>query len=267
VDILWPQIAPTCLAACGVNDRIFVATQEGAIYSVVAGRPQTAPLLVATQAGHDIHALECSPDGSTLLSIATRGVCAWNTVSGERRWQRCDLSANSVSFDPSSRRVVCGLVDGEVVELDAQTGDTLRSVTRLPYAVNEVRVSPCGRWVACVGYERRVALLNWPRGERVWQSAGPDNFAGSFRVLCFSPSSRLLVTAAAHDVSHLTVWDTATGRSRGTLRGHEGVVLGARFVAEGRLVSWGTDGTVRTWDVPRLEGMASVRISARRSST
>jgi WD40 repeat protein len=262
VKILWPQIAPTSIAASLVDDRIFVAGQEGAIYLVRASDAQTAPRLLTTQPGGDVRALECSPDGRMLLATATRGVRAWSTDSGDLLWQRDDLSANGVSFDPGSRRLVCGLMDGEVIELDAATGRTLRGVTRMPFAVNEVRISPCGRWLACVGYERRVVLVQWADGDRIWQSSGPVNCAGSFRVLSFSPSGRLLVTAAATDVSHLTIWETATGRTLGMLRGHEGVMLGARFVDEGRLVSWGTDGTVRIWDVERAAAVAITRLSA-----
>jgi len=134
-------------------------------------------------------------------------------------------------------------------------------------SVCEVKISPDGRWLACVGDDRRVLLLNWPAGTRVWQSAGSTNFAGSFRTACFSPCGRLLIAAAAEDVRHLAVWNIQTGERLGTLRGHTKILLGARFANDGRLVSWGTDGTIRTWDVQQRTALGVVSLAIPQQSS
>ena len=90
------------------------------------------------------------------------------------------------------------------------------------------------------------------------------NFSGSCQVVCFSPCGRLLVTVATSDVRNLAVWDVATGRTLGELRGHTKAILKARFTDSGQLVSWGTDGTIRTWDLRRgtVLGVAALSIPA-----
>src|SRR6185295_4983324 len=98
---------------------------------------------------------------------------------------------------------------------------------RLRYPVQEARVSPNGRWLACVSADRRVVVLDWPTAERIWQSDGHVNFAGSCRIACFSPCGRLLVTVAANDVRTMTVWSVGTGRIVGELRGHTRAILKA----------------------------------------
>jgi WD40 repeat protein len=47
----------------------------------------------------------------------------------------------------------------------------------------------------------------------------------------------------------LAVWNLDAPVQMARLTGHEGVVLGASFAADGTLWSWGADGTIRTWDV------------------
>jgi len=143
------------------------------------------------------------------------------------------------------------LFDGRILEIDFTSGNTLRYLTRLPYQVGGVEISPDGRWLACVGVERKVTLLTWPGAALVWRSEGSLNFGGTSRIASFSPDSRLLVTPAADDVCSLSLWEVRTGQRLGDLHGHTKAISGAKFAEGGSLFSWGTDGTIRSWDAAR----------------
>jgi WD40 repeat protein len=69
------------------------------------------------------------------------------------------------------------------------------------------------------------------------------------RAVAFSPDGLLLATAGDDRV--VTLWDPATGKKAGTLRGHADAISSVAFRPDGKqLAAAGWDGTVRLWDMP-----------------
>jgi WD40 repeat protein len=220
----------------------------GVIYSAGTLHPESTLTKIGIQPGKIVRHMELSADQRFLFSIGPHELCAWDLHARALCWRR-DIAVACLASAPGSQSIACGFEDGDILELDSRSGQTIRTVGRLPRSVDEVTISPSGQSLACVSADRRVQVFDWTTGDPLWQHDGCANFIGSVHSLCFSPCGRLLVGPTAENPSHLTVWDVQSGEPLNILRGHTKFIMGARFIASDRLVSWGTDGTVRTWDV------------------
>jgi WD40 repeat protein len=74
----------------------------------------------------------------------------------------------------------------------------------------------------------------------------------------FSPDGTRIVTASEDRTSR--VWDAATGRELGVLRGHRGIVRFAAFSRDGtRIVTTSDDKTARIWDAATAKEIGTLR--------
>ena len=72
--------------------------------------------------------------------------------------------------------------------------------------------------------------------------------------VAFSPDGTLLATAS--DDRTARIWDTATGRARTTLTGHNGPVTGVAFSPDGTLLATASDDhTARIWDTATAQAL------------
>lgn len=88
---------------------------------------------------------------------------------------------------------------------------------------------------------------------------------GGVMALAFSPDGKLLATGgnpngqvfgalAPENAAPITLWDPATGKERGTLKGNGGAVTGLSFSLDGKyLASSGVDRMIRLWDAKSLK--------------
>ena len=70
------------------------------------------------------------------------------------------------------------------------------------------------------------------------------------RSLAFSPDGTTLATAAGNQEDFaIRLWDVPTGKSLGTLDGHEDIIWGLAFSPDGKLMaSASRDGTAKVWE-------------------
>jgi len=248
VRVLWPQMHPDCVATLSGGQRIFVADRKGTIFSADPLRPELAPLILGTQPCKIVRRMEVSADQRLLFSLGPRELCAWDLDARALLWRR-DILVICVANTPRAQTIVCGLENGAMVELDAHSGQTIRTVAGLSRQVDEIKIDPSGRWLASVGADRMIQVFDWPTGNPLWRHDGCSSFISSIHTLSFSPDGKHVVGPTALHSGHLTVWDSQSGEQVAILRGHEKFITGARFISNDRLISWGTDGSVRTWDI------------------
>jgi RNA polymerase sigma factor (sigma-70 family) len=155
-----------------------------------------------------------------------------------------------LAIAPDSTSVTVASGDGTVSIIDPATGKVQRSLPHPAYA-HGLAYSPDSKRLA-VGYgdKGEVRIYELP-GARITASlkAPAQKYLGQ---ISFSPDgSRML--ALCIDRTAL-VWDLRRPEiPTATLKGHEGPIRFATFVAGGRdVVTVGDDRTIRTWDLTRI---------------
>jgi WD40 repeat protein len=107
----------------------------------------------------------------------------------------------------------------------------------------QAAISPDGRWVATSGSS----------GGFVWDfSSGTlrhrlEGNRGQVIVLCFSPDSRILLTAGYDAV--VDAWDVESGMKLRSFEGHQGAVLGLAFSPGGQTFVSVADTAARVWSL------------------
>ncbi|MBI1914623.1 MAG: sigma-70 family RNA polymerase sigma factor [Planctomycetes bacterium] len=232
-------------------------------------------------------ALVFSPDGKTLAAAIGDGTIRfWDVVTGKLipRLALHEASYANLAFSPDGKTLVIGDGDLGLVEdhrklskvptvrlLDAVTGRELRKPFELPEAASSRGRVP--RWVSmgqvafsADGKVLAAAVSSTSRlgtdpTIQVWEVATGRVLCRLERVLagggelsgCFalSPDGKSLVTVG----EAARLWEVATGKLRGPIRGHSDTVCAAAFSPDGRLLATGSqDTTVLIWDTLNLNG-------------
>jgi WD40 repeat protein len=105
--------------------------------------------------------------------------------------------------------------------------------------------SPDGKWVATLEHVKVVRVWEVSTGKELHAVVGPE--PGVIRSFAFTPQGDKLVLGAYR--GDLVLWDLATDKAVGVLKGHISEALAVAFSADGKyLVSGGFDQTVRRWE-------------------
>jgi WD40 repeat protein len=176
---------------------------------------------------------------------------AWDREAQQLRWRRDDLIANCGAFVPRSKRFICGLENGEVLELDAVTGRTLRKLADHRRWVSELAVSPRGDYVASIDLDGRLVVSDLARGQVVWSLVLRRFVPGMSAGMIARP-------AFTSNGDALAVVDLAHGATIDFVRPVDGLVVN-RLPVRGRIVkglavaknetcySWDFGGTIAVW--------------------
>ena len=257
-QICCTSLQPSSVAAGPNGRKIFVGDWDRTLYEIDLARPSAEPLAIGRHRTGCARALACSTDGRFLFSLGTRDLCAWNLVTKELQWRRDDGGANSFVIHPDSQRVIYGGNDGKLFEIDIESGLALASIAECRWAIDSIEISRDGSNLAVV--EGNAVRLFHRSSGGSWQvQEVPELSISRWRLAVFSPDNRMLLTCTPYG-TRLVAWDLQTGEQLFDLEGHTKAVIGAKFADANTLLSWGIDGTIRTWkmDARRAAGVVSL---------
>jgi WD40 repeat protein len=220
---------------------------------------------VSLDPGAYILALALSPDGSQLVAGSRDSkVQFWDVKAGGLRHtvQLPGRGVDSLAFSPHGEfvaaaigNIVPGLqADGNVRLLDAQSGETLRTLSGHTDGVLAVRFAPDGQRLVSAGFDKTVRIWDAAPGEPLAVLTGHGD---TVTAVAFSPNGRLL-TSASRDRS-IRLWDAHTLQPIDTLL-HASIVYAVAFSPDGtRLGAGCEDNTIRLWDVATRREVAELR--------
>jgi RNA polymerase sigma factor (sigma-70 family) len=202
-----------------------------------------------------------SPDGKTLISGSSAGVRLYDVATG-KILHGFD-SIQDAKFSPDGKTLGAlskeDWFKGEEPKLDLWDVATRKRVRQFeleklgPFEVDSflaLEFSPDGKILA-VSRHSAVCLLDVATGKLIRKL--PLN--GKQVFMAFSPDGKTLATGGwffTHSIEDRDVhlWETATGKEIGTLKGHRGGVIALAYSPDGKtLATGGTDSTILIWDV------------------
>lgn len=207
----------------------------------------------------DINDVAFSPDGSVLATTGDDGTLkVWNASTGRLVSSvSAEGSAFGVwgpSFSADGSLVAAAWGDweetyGRVRVLDLSTD---RVVSNVPIAgAIDTALNPDGKRLAVASWwdeERSGAVFDVETGREVFGLTGPNSCCPPYsRGVSWSPDGRYI---AASSLNTTLIWEAETGRLRYTLRGHAGFATSVAWSQDSsRLVTGGSDGTARVWEI------------------
>jgi WD40 repeat protein len=227
--------------------QLFVGSRNGSILQIDLDAPEQEPAVIGQQSGSGPEAVALSPDHRLLYSLGFDTLDAWDIERQQLAWSRSDLNGNCLAIGDGDT-LLCGSRSGTIWELDLHTGETREAVQQAGMTIWHLAVSSDNRRLLAVDASGQGRLFDRCTCDGRWLARpSGDIFTGNRR-MSFSASGLELIGVSV-DAHSLILWDVEEQQPICQLRGHAGAVLGAAFRTDGTLISWGTDGTIRVWDL------------------
>lgn len=205
----------------------------------------------------DIHAIEFSPDGRSIISGASDGtVRLWdvNTRANTRTLSTGDMIV-SITFSPDMQLIASGSEDASITVWETSTGARLMRLEgpeghRNP--VLSVAFSPDGETLVSASFDQTIKVwhLGMPiQPQSTWEVKCIKTIQGHTNILnsvTFTPDGNGLLSGSRD--SSLQFWDTKTGMALFRLQGHMDTIYSVAVSPGGGIFATASaDGEARVW--------------------